>query len=167
MLYITKRDGREVLFDKEKIITAINKAFIEVDGVLYENETAEDIAQEIKDIISLENKTLSVEDIQDLIEDKLMQSERRDVAKAYVRFRYKKEQARNYTNDFITLIREKLDGKKIQNQNANVDEASFGGRTGEASSVVTRRLAMDYLLSPKARQNHLQNRIYIHKLNCA
>jgi transcriptional regulator NrdR family protein len=44
-MYIIKRDGTKVPFDKEKIISAINKAFIEVDGELYEDETAEDIAE--------------------------------------------------------------------------------------------------------------------------
>ena len=165
MNYITKRDGREVIFDKEKIITAINKAFIEVDGILYENETACDIADEIEIIIQNSKKLLSVEDIQDLVEDILMQSERRDVAKSYVRYRYKKEQARQSVNDFVKPIIEKLEGRNVKNQNANVDERSFGGRTGEASSVVTRRLALDYIISPMARKNHLNNRIYIHDLD--
>jgi ribonucleoside-triphosphate reductase len=53
----------------------------------------------------------------------------------------------------------------VQNQNANVDEASFGGRIGEASSVVTRRYALDYLISKKARANHENNEIYIHDLD--
>ena len=50
-------------------------------------------------------------------------------------------------------------------QNANVDEHSFGGRTGEASSVVTKQLALDYLLSPMARKNHIDNIIYTHDLD--
>lgn len=108
---------------------------------------------------------MSVEEIQDLIEEKLMVSERQDVARAYIRFRYKKEVARKYTNDFIQEIRKKLSASDVQNQNANVDEYSFGGRTGEASSVVTKQLAIDYLLSDKAKYNHLNNRIYIHDLD--
>lgn len=94
-----------------------------------------------------------------------MRSERRDVARAYIRYRYKKEVARNKKDDFIKAIREKLDGKDIKNQNANVDEASFGGRIGEASSVVTKQLALDYILSPMARDNHLNNMIYTHDLD--
>ena len=47
-MYVIKRDGTQVPFDKEKIINAINKAFIEVDGILYETDTAEDIAAEIE-----------------------------------------------------------------------------------------------------------------------
>lgn len=94
-----------------------------------------------------------------------MRSERRDVARAYIRYRYKKEVARNKKDDFIKAIREKLDGNNVKNQNANVDEHSFGGRTGEASSVVTKQLALDYLLSPMARKNHIDNIIYTHDLD--
>lgn len=165
-MYIIKRDGTVVLFDKNKIINAINKAFIEVDGQLYENDTANDIADDIEEwMLKCPDGSIEVEDIQDLIEDYLMQSERRDVARAYIRYRYKKEVARQKKDDFIQAIRKKLDGKDIKNQNANVDEASFGGRIGEASSVVTKQLALDYIVSPMTRKNHLENIIYTHDLD--
>lgn len=162
---VIKRDGAIVPFDIEKIIVAINKAFIEVDGALYEEDTANDIAYEIGCKVANMKDCITVEEIQDLVEDYLMRSERRDVARAYIRYRYKKEVARNKKDDFIQAIREKLDASDIKNQNANVDEASFGGRTGEASSVVTKQLALDYLISPMARENHLNNEIYIHDLD--
>lgn len=94
-----------------------------------------------------------------------MRSERPDVARAYIRYRYKKEVARNFERDFIDAVREKLDGRNIQKQNANVDERSFGGRTGEASSVVTKKLALEYICSPMAKANHENNEIYIHDLD--
>ena len=165
VLYIMKRDGSLAAFDEEKIISAINKAFIDVDGDLYETDTAKDIAQEIKNIAKNLEKNLTVEEIQDLVEKFLMDSERKDVAQSYIRYRYRKEIARNQISDFIKAIREKLNGSNIQNQNANMDESSFGGRTGEASSVVTKQLALDYIISPMARYNHLNNRIYIHDLD--
>ena len=165
MVQIVKRDGTLVLFNKEKIINAINGALLEVDGQLYETDTATDIADEIYRYAATANSPLTVEHIQDLVEDYLMRSERRDVAKAYIRFRYRKEVARNYTNDFIEAIREKLNADDPQNQNANMDETSFGGRTGEASSVVTKKLALDYIVSPMARKNHLENKVYIHDLD--
>ena len=82
---IIKRNGNIVDFDRDKIVKAINKAFVEVDGKLYETDTANGIADEI----ALLNKEaiLGVEEIQDLVEDYLMRSERRDVARAYIRFR--------------------------------------------------------------------------------
>lgn len=162
---VIKRDGTIVPFDIEKIIVAINKAFVEVDGALYEEDTANDIAYEIGCKVANMKDCITVEEIQDLVEDYLMRSERRDVARAYIRYRYKKEVARNKKDDFIQAIREKLDASDIKNQNANVDEASFGGRTGEASSVVTKQLALDYIISPMARENHLNNEIYIHDLD--
>lgn len=162
---VIKRDGAIVPFNIEKIIVAINKAFVEVDGALYEEDTANDIAYEIGCKVANMKDCITVEEIQDLVEDYLMRSERRDVARAYIRYRYKKEVARNKKDDFIQAIREKLDASDIKNQNANVDEASFGGRTGEASSVVTKQLALDYLISPMARENHLNNEIYIHDLD--
>lgn len=165
-MYIIKRNGQVEPFDKNKIIHAIEKAFIEVDGQLYEIDTALDIANEIYDFASKkEDGSFEVEEIQDLVEDFLMQSERKDVAKSYIRYRYKKEVARNAQSDFIDAIREKLNADDVQNQNANVDEHSFGGRIGEASGVVTKKLALDYIVSPMARQNHEDNMIYIHDLD--
>lgn len=160
---IIKRNGEVVPFDKDKIIAAINKAFIEVDGQLYEDETAADIAAEISTMI---NDNSTVEDIQDLVEMFLMHSERPDVARAYIRYRYKKEVAREVKADFFDAIGEKLEARNVQNQNANVDEKSFGGRIGEAASVMTKRYALDNLISPMARYNHENNMIYIHKINC-
>ena len=162
---IIKRDGSQVPFDQQKIINAINKAFIDVDGCLYETDTAEDIAHEIALIVLKSDKNISVETIQEWVEDYLMRSERRDVARAYIRYRYKQEVARSYSNDFMNAIAEKLNATNVQNQNANVDEASFGGRIGEASSVMTKRYALDFLVSKKARRNHENNEIYIHDLD--
>ena len=164
MYNIQKRDGTLVPFDRQKIINAINAAFIEVDGQLYEDDTSQDIAEELERNLSKDGSA-TVEDIQDAVELFLMRSERPDVAKAYIRYRYKKEVARNYQHDFIDAIREKLAASDVQNQNANVDEHSFGGRTGEASGVMTKKLALDYLISKKARENHEGNMIYIHDLD--
>ena len=164
-MVIIKRDGSTVSFDANKIINAINKAFVEVDGKVYENDTATDIAQEIGRKVDASPTATTVEQIQDWVEEYLMRSERPDVARAYIRYRYKKEVARNFEHDFIDAVIEKLDASDVQNQNANVDEHSFGGRTGEASSVMTKRLALDHLISDMARENHLNNEIYIHDLD--
>lgn len=166
MLQIQKRNGTLVPFDRQKIINAVNKALIEVDGQLYEDDTAKDIAKEIEDAmydLDEEKATaVSVEDIQDMVEDELMQSERRDVARAYIRYRYKQEVQREHEAVFIAPIREKLEARNVQNQNANVDERSFGGRLGEAAEVMTKEYAFDYIISKKSRENHMNNEIYIH-----
>lgn len=163
--YIEKRNGSKVLFDKNKIIKAINSAFIDVDGQIFEEDTTNDIANAIEQDIIKSPVLVSVETIQDWVEDYLMRSERRDVAKAYIRYRYKKEVARKTSTDFFDAIGEKLSASNVQNQNANVDEHSFGGRIGEASGVMTRKYALDNLISAKHRYNHENNRIYIHDLD--
>ena len=160
--YIVKRNGQKEPFDKQKIINAINKAMIEVDGDLYETETARSIAD---DIFEYGPSPLTVEEIQDMVEYLLMESERKDVAKAYIRFRYKKEMARRHYEDFINAIGEKIQGTNIENQNANVDEHSFGGRYGEAADLLMKQYALDYCVSEMARRNHVSNMIYIHDLS--
>ena len=165
-MYIIKRNGQVEPFNKDKIINAIEKAFLEVDGKNYKSDIALDIANKIYDLANQhEDGSFEVEEIQDLIEDFLMMSNRRDVARSYIRYRYKKEVARNAQSDFINAIREKLNADDVQNQNANVDEHSFGGRIGEASGVVNKKLALDYIVSPMARKNHEENMIYIHDLD--
>ena len=163
-MLIIKRDGTEVPFCKNKIIEAIKGAFLEVDGILYETETIEDIANEIETLVKKSGRNITVESIQDCVEDFLMRSERRDVARAYIRYRYKKEVARNYSDNFINAISEKLQATNVQNQNANVDEHSFGGRMGEATELMTKQYALDFCVSPMARKNHLNNEVYIHDL---
>lgn len=179
---IKKRNGDIVPFDKHKIVDAINKAFLEVDGILYETDTAEDIAEEaltlayqfynrnlnatsLKEALAQLKRVITVEQIQDFVEDALMRSERRDVARAYIRHRYKREIARQYTDDFMEAVKNKLEAADPQFQNANVDELSFGGRTGEANDLLTRKYALQYKVSDMARKNHENNEIYIHDLS--
>lgn len=163
---VIKRNGEAVSFDKDKIVQAINKAFLDVDGVLYETDTSNDIANEIElRVLKSPDVDITVEQIQDMVEDYLMQSERRDVARAYVRYRYKREVARGYNADFCRALDEKIKGKNIQNQNANVDEGSFGGRKGEADSLLMKKYALDNCMSKMARENHTGNMVYIHDLD--
>ena len=164
-LEIIKRNGNLVPFDKQRIIDAINKAFIEVDGKLFETDTSRSIADDVEKYVAMQGEPIHVEAIQNMIEFYLMQSERRDVAKAYIRYRYKREIARSYNAEFIEEIGKKLQAKNIENQNANVDEHSFGGRKGEATNLLMKQYALDFLISPRHAYNHLHNRIYIHDLD--
>ena len=163
MKQVIKRNGKKVKFDKEKIINAIEKAFLEVDGKVIDKSHQK--AREIAGYIENQDKNLSVEEIQDIVEDKLMASNRKDVARAYVRYRYKKEMIRNTDNNLMTEISEKVMASNVQNQNANVDEHSFGGRMGEARNSVMKKYALDYIISDMAKRNHLNNEIYIHDLD--
>ena len=89
-MYVIKRDGTRVLFNPNKIVEAINRAMISVDGALYETETAEEIA----DIIGSNGHDMPVEYIQNQIEELLMKSERPDVAKAYILYREERNKKR-------------------------------------------------------------------------
>ena len=160
---VIKRDGREVDFDKEKIKTAILKAFIDVDGE--ESEEAIWIATKISDEISNVNKNLEVEEIQDSVESKLMSSKRKDVAKAYVIYRNERSKVRQKNSSLNKEITKGLLASNVKNQNANVDEYSFGGRVGAASDAVNKDYALNYCMSKMSRENHLNNEIYIHDLN--
>ena len=162
-MFIKKRNGNIVAFDREKIIHAVNAAFLEVDGEVKDSLIAEDIATVIEYEAAF--KDLTVEDVQDLVEEYLMSSDRKDVARAYIRFRFKREVAREQKRVFFDAISEKLEARNVKNQNANVDEHSFGGRMGEASDVMTKQYALDNCLSKMAKENHLNNEIYIHDLS--
>lgn len=165
-MHVIKRDGREVEFDKSKIERAILKAHKSVfNGENKEdiNEFASKVASDIE-TLSL-NSTLSVEDIQDMVERKLMASRFKSTARAYVNYRFLHKMARSQYQELMQAVSEKLTADNVQNQNANVDEASFGGRIGEASDVVTKRYALEYLVSPMAKANHENNEVYIHDLN--
>ena len=160
---VIKRDGRRKSFDKEKIKVAVLKAFIEVDGE--ETPYAKDKAREIANYIEGLNKNLNVEEIQNLVENKLMASNRKDVARAYIIYRNDRSREREKNTQMMKDISEKLSATNVQNQNANVDEKSFGGRIGEASDTLLKKYALDYCMSEMARNNHLNNEIYTHDLN--
>ena len=153
---VIKRDGREVEFDPQKIIDAISKAG-DVD-----EQTEQRIACEIGKI---KRRKITVEEIQNQVEKKLMASQYKDVARAYINYRYLHNMARNQYAEFMAAVSEKLSADDVQNQNANVDEHSFGGRMGEANSMMLKRYALDYCMSDITRQNHENNEIYTHDLD--
>lgn len=165
MKQIKKRDGRLVEFDKDKIINAILAAFKSVDGQIDEYAIVK--AQNIADYIAklVEERQLSVEEIQDYVEHGLMSTRRKDVAKAYILYREERTKERNKNSKLTKQMSQKLLGKNIENQNANIDEMSFGGRKGEATDIWMKQYALDNCMSQMSRNNHLNNEIYIHDLN--
>ena len=167
MLLIVKRDGSVVEFDRTKIENAVLAAFKEVDGEI--SEYARNKASNIADYVHLQanasDHQLSVEEIQDYVEQGLMSCRRKDVARAYIQYRYERTRVREHNSKFMQEIARKLDASDVQNQNANVDEHSFGGRMGEANRALTKKFALDYCMSEMARNNHLNNYIYIHDLD--
>lgn len=164
---VVKRDGAEVVYDREKIIKAVCGAIQEVDGNLDKKYLAENIAKSVDSYMEEYSvDCITVEEIQDLVENLLIYpGDYPEIARAYIRYRYLRELARNDYNKLMDTVGEKLNATNVQNQNANVDEHSFGGRMGEMNSAVARRYALDYIVSPMARANHEGNMIYIHDLD--
>lgn len=163
-MVVVKRDGRKAEFDTNKIIEAVQKAFKDVDGELTADakSKSKEIAQAV---VALDRDPISVEEIQDFVETKLMASKRKDVAKAYIIYRNDRTKIREKNMELMKTIKEKLTASNVQNQNANIDEKSFGGRVGEASDAVLKQYALDNCMSEMAKNNHLNNEIYIHDLN--
>lgn len=168
-MLIVKRDGTQVQFDRDKIINAINKAFIEVDGKLYETDTAYDIAVEIEQAarqLAEEDRILSVESIQDLVEDYLMRSERKDVARAYIRYRYKKEILRQTSKTYdgiLELVEMQNDELKEENSNKNAIVASTQRdyMAGEVSKDLSHRM----LLPAEVVRAHDAGEIHFHDMD--
>ena len=163
-MQVIKRNGDSVQFDTARIITAITKAANEIYQNGQEPWYAKQIAKEVQAVAEETKEPLTVEEIQELVEDYLTDYDRL-VAKTYIRYRYKRGVMRSCSDEFIRSISEKLQAKNVQNQNANVDEHSFGGRVGEASDEMMKQYALDFCMSEMARNNHLNNEIYIHDLS--
>ena len=167
MIYIIKRDGRKKKFDKFKIVDAVLAAFKSVDGTIteYAEIKAGNIADYIQDYAENSDHELTIEEIQDLVEKGLSSTKRKDVAKEYILYRNERTRERNKNSILVRNIGEKLKASNVENQNANVDELSFGGRKGEAANVLMKQYALDYCMSEMARNNHLDNMIYTHDLD--
>ena len=165
--YIIKRDGREEKFNKQKIINAAKKAFIAVDGTLTKAgvKKIRRIGNAIEKISIHSETPLTVEQIQDMVENALMNTDRKDVAKAYMLYRNQRSIERSRNSQLMKTIEEKLMASNVQNQNANVDEHSFGGRMGEARNELMKNYALNYLMSDMSRNNHINNEIYVHDLD--
>ena len=164
---IKKRDGRIVKFNEQKIINAILAAFKSVDGDIsdYAISKATNIASFIAGYYEEVEETPEVEEIQDLIEKGLMATKRKDVAKAFILYREERSKVRQKNTNLIQNIEDRLLASDVQNQNANVDEHSFGGRMGEARNELMKDYALNYIMSPMSRENHLNNEVYVHDLD--
>lgn len=166
--YILKRDGRRKQFDKQKIVNAIKMAFESTQGEEFDEyaETkANNIADYIEQKVNESENMMSVEDIQDLVENGLMSCKKKNVAREYIKYRAKRNELRSKRSEFNRIIGEKLTASNVQNSNANMDEYSFGGRMGEAGSELAKKYALENIISKKFADLHNNNICYIHDLN--
>ena len=158
---VLKRDGTIDIFQIGKIEKALENAFKSCGYETYNEDVIKCVKQNYDTNLDI---VVGVEDIQDTVENCLMASHP-DVAKHYIIYRYEHKLIRESRDSLTKAISRKLMADNIENQNANVDEFSFGGRMGEAGRVVTKDYALKYCMSRKSRKNHLNNEIYIHDLD--
>lgn len=167
---VIKRDGRENPFNSEKIYVAVMKAFNErekKDGkaIPEKEDIAKQIAKEISE--SLKDK-MTVEEIQDIVETKLMKSSRPEVAKDYILYRDKRTVVRDRKNKLVQKVMVRAKSQINEHSNANVDEESFSGREKEASADIGKTIALEYEgLSKEVAEAHKIMLIYQHDLEKA
>lgn len=165
--FVIKRDGREDAYNPSKIYTAISKAFIEVDGIV-SDESKAIIDRITNQITETGKKKMSVEEIQDIVETKLMQSSRKDIAKAYILYRNERTKIRNRNSKLIQKVMERVESTVDNRSNANVDEKSFSGREKEVSSDIGKMMALEYGgLSQEVANAHKNMLVYQHDLEKA
>ena len=164
---VEKRDGTIQEFRFEKIKKVIEKVFS--DKAVNEEvpeKFIEQVKQYFDNFIEKHDETfvMPIEDIQDVIRDFLIKKNKIKAAEAFILYRKKREEIRDEKSWMTKEITKKLNAKDVENQNANLDEASFGGRIGEASRVVTKNMALKHM-SKQFRDNHNNNEDYIHDLD--
>ena len=160
-MLVKKSDKSLEPFMVEKVLKGVEKAYASVN---------EDMKPGVLDCIigkykdEDDEKIVDADEIQDEVEKCLME-ENKVAAKSYILYRYTNKIRKDKFNTNVKSILKKLMAEDVQNQNANVDEHSFDGRVGEASSFVNKKIALDGYMSRKSRKNHLNNEVYIHDLD--
>ena len=161
---IIKRNGSEVPFDITKIITAVTKASDSVSGKSrLTREQITQIAAEVTDQCQSLNRAVSVEEIQDMVENKLMDMKAHDIARHYITYRYVqslKRQTNTTDERILSLIECQNEEVKQENANKNptVNSVQRDYMAGEISKDLTARL----LLDPEIVKAHQEGLIHFH-----
>ena len=158
---VIKRDGRAVDFDREKVRVAIEKANKEVKPK--ERATKEEIKEIIEYIEELAKKRILVEDIQDIIEEKLMEYQRYELSKKYIVYRYTRALVRkqNTTDESILgLIRN--ENKELAEENSNKNTMLASTQRDYIAGEVSRDLTKRMLLPEKISKAHEDGILHFH-----
>ena len=164
---IIKRSGKEVIFDIEKIIIAIQKANNEVsEAERLTQEQIDELAKSVEDACTSYNRAPGVEEIQDLVENKLMALNAYNIARKYITYRYRRNLVRqsNTTDDQImTLIECNNEEVKQENSNKNptVNSVQRDYMAGEVSKDITKRI----LLPREIVEAHEAGLIHFHDMD--
>lgn len=159
-MQVIKRDGRLMNFNKERIVNAVTKAMVQTPlGI--DIDLANKIANSVEKHLENEEQ-VNVYAIQDLVEKKLMGSSRKEVAQAYITYRYNRDIARKSKTKevFLDIISAKSSGNI--KKNINTTKNTPRGIMMKFASEVTKPLVDAFLLLPEARQAEKNGYIYIH-----
>lgn len=159
---VIKRDETIQPFNFSKVECVLNKAFSSVGEEL--SSSLIEYFSKVFNSLQEKREIIAVEDIQDIIQRELIRKNKYAVVESFINYRRKHAELRENKSDLIKQIRSKLNATNIENQNANLDEASFGGRVGEAANVVCKNEALK-MMSKMSRKNHENNMIYVHDLD--
>lgn len=167
MIQVRKRDGSLVPFDLSKIKNAILKDL----KAIYHEGNIDDIATHYANRVDGlcrekylgKSEIFDIENIQDTVVQVLASEGEVRAVIAYCEYRYQHKLEREHR--IKKTYEDKLMAKNVVNQNANIDEYSGGGRSGEAANVYEKQYALEHCMSKLARTNHENNEVYIHDLN--
>ncbi len=161
---IIKRSGTEVDFDASKIDSAVSKANVEAaENVRLTDEQIKDISEYIENLCEELGRTLNVEEIQDLVENKIMEYQAYEVARKYITYRYKRSLVRksNSTDEQILSLIE-YDNEEVKQENSNknpvINSVQRDYMAGEVSKDITKR----FLLPEEVVKAHEEGIIHFH-----
>ena len=163
---IKKRDGRTAKFDRKKIEKAIEKAGLETGE--FDAAQAVELTDKVLGVLETRNQKRlpSVEDIQDIVEDALIDSKFKKTAKAYIIYRDQHKKLREITSnahvDLIDKYLENLDWKVNENSNMGY---SLQGLNNYVSAEITKTYWLDKIYTSKIGQSHKEGDLHIHDLN--
>lgn len=172
---IIKRNGAEEVFDIKKIVIAVTKADSSSEGRSLTDSQIEDIAEFVEFKCNKLNRAVSVEEIQDLVEDQIMATGAFELAKRYVRYRYKRSlvrKANTTDNRILSLIECNNEDVKQENSNKNpaVNSVQRDYMAGEVSRDLTQRMLLpeDIVEADKEGIIHFHDSDYYaqHMHNC-
>lgn len=164
---IIKRDGKEVDFEEEKIVNAVSKANHEIEDIYKLSECQiRAIANNVKDQIAESLHTVSVEEIQDMVEKGIMQMRGYEVAQKYVRYRYTRELARkaNSTDNGILALLERIN-EEVKQENSNKNPVINSTQRDYMAGEVSKDLSNRILLPEEIVHAHNEGIIHFHDMD--
>ena len=164
---IIKRDGKEVDFEEEKIVNAVSKANHEIQDIYKLSDCQiRAIANNVKKQVTESLHTVSVEEIQDLVEKGIMEMRGYEVAQKYVRYRYTRELARkaNSTDNGILALLERIN-EEVKQENSNKNPVINSTQRDYMAGEVSKDLSSRILLPEEIIQAHNEGIIHFHDMD--